>query len=79
MRDAGFWLGSRGLDPHYQRLNADQVVIWRPLDLPFCFRDGRPDTSSYLQYQYVVGEAPWPTEERERARRLALATADSRT
>lgn len=58
-----YWLGPRGLDPHYAQLNADQVVIWKAIDWPFQFDEGRADTSTYLQYRYIVGEGPWDTEE----------------
>lgn len=73
-RGAMYWLGARGLDPNYEALNEDQVVIWRPLELPFCFDDGRSGTNGYLQYRYVVGDAAWGTEEESKRERIAKAT-----
>ena len=56
-RDGGYWLGPRGLSPHYARLNADQVVIWSDFESPFSFSDDYPDErSDYLQYRYILGE-----------------------
>lgn len=51
-----YWLGSRGMDPNYQPLKADQVVLWREVEWPFMFDAGRPGTSDYLQYQDILGE-----------------------
>ena len=64
-----YWLGATGLEPNYHRLNADQIVIWREVDLPFGFDEGRGDTNGYLQYRYILGESPWGTEEDSKARR----------
>lgn len=38
-----FWLGPRGCDPHYTRLNASQVVLWAPFEEPGCFDPARPE------------------------------------
>lgn len=51
-----YWLGSRGLDPHYQELHVDQVVIWRAVEWPFEFNDQHRAHNDYLQYRYVLGE-----------------------
>lgn len=67
-----YWLGATGLAPNYHRLNADQVVIWRAFDKPFCFDEGRPDTSQYLQYRYILGESKWATEEKSKQQRAQV-------
>lgn len=74
-----YWLGARGLDPNYDHLNADQVVMWKAIEMPFCFDEGRPDTSNYLQYRYVVGDAPWETEEASKHGRAPIAKANGGT
>lgn len=72
-----YWLGATGLEPNYHALNDDQVVMWREVEMPFQFDEGR-GTSSYLQYRYVVGEAPWETEEdSKRERAIAIATGSN--
>ena len=72
-----YWLGATGLEPNYHRLKADQVLMWKAVDLPFCFDDGRGGTSGYLQYRYVVGDASWESEEAsKRERAMARATGE---
>lgn len=34
MQDGYWWLGPRGLDPHYQRVPNADVFLWRELLLP---------------------------------------------
>lgn len=56
-RDSMYWLGARGLNPNYDRLSADQVVIWKNFDKPFSFSDRYPgEQIDYLQYQYILGD-----------------------
>jgi hypothetical protein len=51
-----YWLGPRGLDPHYCPLDAADVIIWLDYQKPFCFDDGSTGTSEYLQWRYILGE-----------------------
>lgn len=52
-----YWLGPRGRDPHYDGLSAEDVILWRAFDKPFCFEDDARQGSAYLQWRWILGDA----------------------
>lgn len=51
-----YWLGPRGLNPHFDGLSADDVIIWRSFEKPFCFEPDKPGESTYLQWGNILGD-----------------------
>lgn len=51
-----YWLGPRGLDPHYDALSAADVIIWRDFEKPFSFRDDESGRQTYIQWSDILGD-----------------------
>lgn len=52
-----YWLGPRGIDPHYTRLENWQVLIWHPVELPYTYDDNRKG-NTYVQIRNILSLNP---------------------
>jgi hypothetical protein len=50
-----YWLGPRGIDPNYTRLENWQIILWRSINLPFTF-DNERKGNTYVQARNILGD-----------------------